>query len=225
MRKTARNSKQLIKAKFEAHFVKKRNVVFERAKFNLRKQEEGEAIDTFITSLYQLSEHCAYGDLRDDLIRDRIVIGVRDKKLSMKLQRLTLEKAITAARQQEYVKQEQALLKQDSGITGESVDLLQSNRPRFKKAYNDKKVGRPIATNPAGPKCTRCSKGPPHPKHSCPAITATCHRCQKVGHYQEFCRTKLVAEVCSDSDSDNEMTFLGAVGDPQGDSKPWMVYH
>ena len=62
------------------------NVVFERAKFNLRKQEEGETVDTFITSLCQLSEHCAYGNLRDELIRDRIVIGVRDKRLSMKLQ-------------------------------------------------------------------------------------------------------------------------------------------
>ena len=62
------------------------NVVFERAKFNLCKQEEGETVDTSITSLYQLSEHCAYGNLRDELIRDRIVIGVRDKRLSMKLQ-------------------------------------------------------------------------------------------------------------------------------------------
>ena len=40
-----------VKAKFEAHFIKKRNVVFERAKFNTRKQEEGEAVDSFITSL------------------------------------------------------------------------------------------------------------------------------------------------------------------------------
>ena len=69
-----------VKAKFEAHFIKKRNVVFERAKFNTREQEEGEAVDSFITSLYKLSEHCAYGDLREELIRDRIVIGVREKK-------------------------------------------------------------------------------------------------------------------------------------------------
>ena len=37
---------ETVKTKFEAHLVKKRNVVFERAKFNLHKQEEGEAIDT-----------------------------------------------------------------------------------------------------------------------------------------------------------------------------------
>ena len=32
-------------AKFESHFVKRRNVIFEWAKFNMRKQEEGEAVD------------------------------------------------------------------------------------------------------------------------------------------------------------------------------------
>ena len=35
--------------KFEAHFVKKRNVIFEIAKFNQRKREEGEPVDDFVT--------------------------------------------------------------------------------------------------------------------------------------------------------------------------------
>ena len=49
-----------------------RNVIilYERAKFNMRTQEKGEPVDTFITGL---AEHCAYGDLHDKLIRDRIV--------------------------------------------------------------------------------------------------------------------------------------------------------
>ena len=51
--------------KFKAHFVKKRNVIFERAKFNQRRQEEGKPVDDFVTSLYCLSEHCRYGDLHD----------------------------------------------------------------------------------------------------------------------------------------------------------------
>ena len=75
-----------VKEKFENHFVKKCNVIFERAKFYQRKQEEGESVDTFITSLYTLAEHCQYGDLHDDMIRDRIVVGLRDAQLSEKLQ-------------------------------------------------------------------------------------------------------------------------------------------
>lgn len=42
---------ETVKDKFEAHFVKRRNTIFERAKFNQRRQEEGESVDSFITSL------------------------------------------------------------------------------------------------------------------------------------------------------------------------------
>ena len=57
------------------------NVIYERAKFNLRKQEEGETIAAFINDLYILVEHCEYGDLQDEMIRDRLVVGLRDSKL------------------------------------------------------------------------------------------------------------------------------------------------
>ena len=67
----------------------------------MRRQEEGEPVDSFITSLYQLAEHCNYRDLRDELIRYRIITGLRDSNLSERPQtdpELTLDKAITMAR-------------------------------------------------------------------------------------------------------------------------------
>ena len=86
--------------KFERHFIKKRNVIFERARFNQRKQEEGESVDDFVTALLCLSEHCQYGNLREEMIQDRIVVRFRDSSLSEKLQlaaNLTLEKALAFA--------------------------------------------------------------------------------------------------------------------------------
>lgn len=68
---------EVVKNKFDSHFVKPRNVIFERAKFNSRKQEPGESVDTFITTLYTLAEHCNYGTLHDEMVRDRIVVGIR----------------------------------------------------------------------------------------------------------------------------------------------------
>ena len=47
---------ETVKSKFDSHFVKRRNVIYERAKFNQRKQEEGENVDVFITALYSLAE-------------------------------------------------------------------------------------------------------------------------------------------------------------------------
>ena len=85
---TADDAKQyeLVKNRFESHFIIKRNIIFERAKFNLRSQQEGESVETFITDLHCLAEHCEFGVLKDELIRDRIVVGLKDKKLSEKLQ-------------------------------------------------------------------------------------------------------------------------------------------
>ena len=78
------------------------------------QQQEGESIDDFVTELFRLAEHCSYGDFHDKLIRDRIVVGLLDKALSERMQLqedLTLEKAVSQARQYEQVKQQQSTVR------------------------------------------------------------------------------------------------------------------
>ena len=58
------------------HFVKRRNVIYERAKFNLCRQGDGGSVDSFITALYGLAEYCGYGNLHNKMIRDRIAVGI-----------------------------------------------------------------------------------------------------------------------------------------------------
>lgn len=63
--------------------------------------------ESLVTALYTLAEHCDYGALHDKLIRDRLVAGLADLGLSERMQLdkdLTLEKAISMARQSEEVK-------------------------------------------------------------------------------------------------------------------------
>ena len=48
----------------------------------MRKQEENELVDTFITDLYALVEHCAYGRLHNKMIRVHLVVGLHDVRLS-----------------------------------------------------------------------------------------------------------------------------------------------
>ena len=45
---------------FETHFRVRRNVIFERARFNRRCQKEGESAEQYITELYNLIEFCEY---------------------------------------------------------------------------------------------------------------------------------------------------------------------
>ncbi|UYV63197.1 hypothetical protein LAZ67_2003405 [Cordylochernes scorpioides] len=53
------------------YFIGKRNVIYERAKFNRRSQGETEPVEEFITNLYVLAENCSYGILKEEMIRDR----------------------------------------------------------------------------------------------------------------------------------------------------------
>ncbi|UYV79065.1 hypothetical protein LAZ67_17000981, partial [Cordylochernes scorpioides] len=71
---------------FDSHFCVRKNIIYERAKFNSRIQEDRELVDEFITSLYKLADSCEFEGLHEQLIRDRIVVGVRDKALSERMQ-------------------------------------------------------------------------------------------------------------------------------------------
>ncbi len=85
-----------------------------KGRFNKRNQEPGESVELFITAVHSLAELCDFGPLKQDLIRDRILVGIRDAKLSESLQLdadLTLEKAITKVRQSAAVKKQQPILR------------------------------------------------------------------------------------------------------------------
>jgi hypothetical protein len=87
-----------LKAKFLEICEPRCNVIMERHAFNSRRQEPGESFNTFYSDLRVLAQTCAFDDLRDDLIRDRIVMAISDDKLRKLLLResdLTLSRAVT----------------------------------------------------------------------------------------------------------------------------------
>ena len=91
---------------FNGYFTPKVNVIHERAVFHQRSQLAGENIETYVSSLYELAEHADFRD-KESTIRDRLVVGLRDRELLEKLQLqpdLTLKTAIDVARQHEQVK-------------------------------------------------------------------------------------------------------------------------
>ncbi|KAG1937341.1 hypothetical protein F2P79_018210 [Pimephales promelas] len=143
-----------VKRKLDAHFVTCRNVIFERAKFNQRQQEMGESADSFHTALHCLAEHCGYGALHDEMVRDRLVVGLRDKRLSEQLQldpELTLEKAINRARQSGQVKKQQEMLKMNfkteiSNAQLDSVHARQNKPYQNNPSHNTNKTEEKTST-------------------------------------------------------------------------------
>ncbi|UYV69541.1 K02A2.6-like [Cordylochernes scorpioides] len=130
---------KLVVSKFQDYFIGKRNVIYERAKFNRRSQGETEPVEEFITNLYVLAETCSYGILKEEMIRDRLVVGVKNFNLSEKLQlesELTLEKAIQIVRQSESVKNQQKEIRQDT--ENRNVDVI--NRKGGRNGTNFQKT-------------------------------------------------------------------------------------
>ena len=185
---------EVIKA-FSTHFQRKKNVVFERALFNRRIQKEDETVEEFINSAIELAKHCKYGTLKDELIRDRIVVGIKDSDLSEILQMdpdLTLQIAMDKARLSESVKNQQTIVRQapttENTVPTPSVDVVGGARPkRYGKPMGNKQQ---VNTKP-GSNCYRCGKAANHSRSQCPARDANCGKCGLRGHFAAVCRSSV----------------------------------
>ena len=60
---------------------RKKKETVEHYKFSTRVQEEGEPLEKFIVDLMILASTCNFSTLRESLVRDRIICGIRDSKL------------------------------------------------------------------------------------------------------------------------------------------------
>ena len=202
--------------KFNEFFKVRKNVIFERARFNQRCQGETETAEQFITSLYNLATDCEFGELKEQLIRDRIMVGIRDSSLSTKLQmdpNLTLENAKRLVRQQEAVRGYQAILSKPE-LT--PIQTFSSRRPAKRHGNSHSRQSQATTPRPQqGQKCSYCGKGP-HPKQSCPARQVICHKCNKKGHYSTVCRSKAVATVSEEQLGNN--SFLDTIQEVGGTS-------
>ena len=202
----------VVLTKFQGHFVKRRNVIYERMKFNQRIQQEGESVESFVTDLYALSETCNYGELTNEMIHDRIVVGIRDDSVAERLQidhELTLDKAISIARQGETLKKQQPTVRmqqQQEVVSVEPVDV--KRQPPTKKNFNSVPRSPRQSDAKKTHQCSRCGRSPPHPKTQCPAREAVCRKCSKKGHFQIVCCTVKTVGAIERGEDD---IFLGTV--------------
>ena len=80
------------------------NVIYERFKFNNRSQTPDESVDAYAAALRAMAATCNFGNLRDELIRDKIVCGISNIAVQQKLlqePKLTLNRCLDIARSAE----------------------------------------------------------------------------------------------------------------------------
>ena len=51
--------------KHDSFFEVRKNMIYERARFNRRRQQSGETAEQFIMVLYDLAENCNYNDMKE----------------------------------------------------------------------------------------------------------------------------------------------------------------
>lgn len=88
------------------HGQKDSSVVQHRFKFNSRSQREGESIADFVAELRRLSKDCQFEASLDDMLRDRLVAGIRDTRVQCRLLAeldLTFERAFELSQAAEKV--------------------------------------------------------------------------------------------------------------------------
>lgn len=196
-------------------------MIFGRARFNRRVQYESESAEIYISELYELIEFFDYGDLKEEMLRDRLVVGIRDASLSEKMQTdpaLTLEKAKTMIRQKAAVKEQRRELEAtDASSTIEGVTsgaYRRCTNTRWLPGGPSKKppnLKGGAKTDQPTTQCTRCGYDKHKDGQKCPARSAICNKCNRKGHYSVKCFSKTVAVVSSAEEGGLETAFLDMV--------------
>lgn len=232
-----------------SYFNARKNVIVERAKFNKRAQKPGETVDSFIKDLHKLAAECNFGALKEELIRDRIVVGITDDVLSEELQskpNLTLVQAIQLSRQAEDRKVNQPIIRSkpsDTHSATECVNRINNGKPdrskyrssthnlqphthkyhnhTLKSQNNTQNFHNAQFTHK---RCGYCGKEP-HARAKCPAHGATCSNCNKKGHYWSVCHSrKKIHEIQHDDNLDDDFDRdldLGNIFRVQNESSMW----
>ena len=158
--------------------------------FNRRNQEENESIEQYVTVIRKLAQTCNFCNcLSDSLIRDRLVLGIRDETIRKKLlqeKKLTLSRALDIGRSGETTNLRLKELKKPVG-TEEEVNALKQN----KMMGNERR--RKFRDTRRGGNCKYC--GSNHQRGACPAFGQRCNNCGRQNHFAKVCLQKKYSPV------------------------------
>lgn len=89
-----------LKTLLQNHFNAVPSEIKENYRFHLRKQNEDESVDDYLSALQTLSINCVFGNYLSTALRNQIVFGLRSECVQRRLlemDKLTLEKALQMA--------------------------------------------------------------------------------------------------------------------------------
>uniref|UniRef100_A0A8C6XYR5 CCHC-type domain-containing protein n=1 Tax=Naja naja TaxID=35670 RepID=A0A8C6XYR5_NAJNA len=186
-----------------AHYAPQVSCLIKRHEFYRRDQEESENVNDFVASLRDIVGACAFNSL-EEAMRDRFVLGLKDKVLQSKLllkPKITLKEAIEEASSAEATKSSAAAMKKINKASRhpdveksttthcEQIDSesdcseVEEGIYRLRMERKKKDLGRKRQDF----YCRGCGVG--HPCTECKFLDTICLRCKKRGHLARVCKS------------------------------------
>uniref|UniRef100_A0A8C5PCI9 ribonuclease H n=1 Tax=Leptobrachium leishanense TaxID=445787 RepID=A0A8C5PCI9_9ANUR len=151
-------------------------------------QEEGETIDNFVTRLREKAASCEYGSLRDELIRDKIVLGITSESTRRRLLRehdLNLQAAIVICRTAELTDKHMRAMEQDKQT--DSINAASKQQPSLKNHQLQHKNHLRNSPGSTLTSCKYCGNVHIREKGQCPAYGKSCRACGRLNHFAGVC--------------------------------------
>ncbi|KAL5488914.1 hypothetical protein EMCRGX_G017932 [Ephydatia muelleri] len=166
------------------------SITVQRFTFNSRTRQSGENVATFVSELKQLAMRCDFGASLDELLRDRLVCGIKDEHIQRRLLAepyLTFKKAQDIAQALESADRNTADLQQQVQAAVPVHALKKSQKPKNDRGSSTS-TSKDTTPSRSSPTCYRC--GGKHLAPDCWHKESECHTCGKKGHISRVCRSK-----------------------------------
>ncbi|PFX34826.1 Uncharacterized protein K02A2.6 [Stylophora pistillata] len=197
--------------KFDEFCIPRTQVIYERYRFNNRNQEPGENISTYLTELRTIAKNCAHDTITpDEILRDRLVLGIRDDRVRERLLRLndlSLLQAVDIIKSSEQTQQQVKLMAGGDTAVHALRKAGSAEKPEEERQLKSQAFRRPSK------ECGNC--GMVHGRH-CPAYGRTCFNCGSMNHFANKCRANprgvksRVSAVHEAVDMGNDPYYIGA---------------
>lgn len=211
-------------AAFENFCVPKKRIVYERFLFFSRIQKDGEPFDNFLVDIKKLSKACDFGEQQTSLMRDRIVLGINNKRLQEKLleKDVDFERAVEMCRAAEISEGQTKVIQMNSGgavaaagnaVVGSMVHQINTNKKEsnYKNKFNRNDKITAYRQNDSL-QCKKCNRH--HKPMQCPAFGKKCIKCNQLNHFAVCCNQKNVSCIETvDSDTDNDIFYINMISD------------
>lgn len=184
---------------FQKHCIGETNVTYERYIFHQRVQQPGEIFDDFLADLRKMAKTCAFEQLEDSLIRDRLIIGIRDDPTRRRLlqqKKLSLSDTIDACRASEATSRRLRVMGGSDKVealthSSSTSSSVSSHGRRTASKSRDRQNREPSNIR----RCKYCDRQHGASKESCPAFRQKCRKCGKMNHFEVVCKSAKLAQI------------------------------